>query len=48
MKNKIEKLGCALRGAIIGALIIIALNSAGHVITVQVFPSMLPMIEGAP
>ncbi len=48
MKTNIEKASCLIRGLIIGALAIVILNSMGHVITVQVLPSMLPMLEDAP
>lgn len=46
MNFNFAKAACLVRGLVIGALIIIALNSTGRVITVNVFPLMQPIDGG--
>lgn len=40
----LKSLKCILTGLIIGALSIVALNSAGKVITIQILPNLESMV----
>lgn len=46
MTFNFAKAACLVRGLVIGVLVIVALNSTGRVITINVFPLMQPIDGG--